>query len=268
MAASFKEGLSYFPLNVDIDQDDKIYFIEAKHGPIAFAIIIKLYMRIYKQGYYCRWTDQEVIIFAKQTSFGIDKLRTVVSECLEQNLFDKGLFEKYNILTSRGIQRRFSEITKRRKVSTIDNRFCNFGVNVNIQDSNVSNHPSNADISKQREGKGREVKESKVKKSKIKKRKIKKRKENTLLQLFESIQKKFSIPELKYKDEFIDHWTEKNPKGRLERWEMEKVFDVSRRFKKWLRNKKEWKITNVKTRDNSKKGDKKYNGLGKPIEEI
>lgn len=36
--------------------------------------------------------------------------------------------------------------------------------------------------------------------------------------------------------EFFDYWVEKNPDGRKMRFEMEKVFDISRRLKTWKRN--------------------------------
>lgn len=32
MARPTKTGLEYFPLDVDMDQDDKLFFIEAKYG--------------------------------------------------------------------------------------------------------------------------------------------------------------------------------------------------------------------------------------------
>lgn len=41
MARPRKQGLDYFPL-VDIGQDDKVQFVESVHGPVGFAIVIKL----------------------------------------------------------------------------------------------------------------------------------------------------------------------------------------------------------------------------------
>jgi hypothetical protein len=38
------------------------------------------------------------------------------------------------------------------------------------------------------------------------------------------------------KKKFIDYWTEKSPNGKKERWQMEKVFDLKRRWGRWLRN--------------------------------
>lgn len=73
----------------------------------------------------------------------------------------------------------------------------------------------------------------------------------TLKELF--IDKDFSLDELLYKQSFIDYWTEKNPTGKKERWQMEKVFDVKRRFKTWLRNEKKWNKSEKQTFSNPNK---------------
>ena len=45
MARPVKEGLEYFPLDCDIDQDDKVALIEAQHGIKGFGVVIKLLMK-------------------------------------------------------------------------------------------------------------------------------------------------------------------------------------------------------------------------------
>ena len=60
------------------------------------------------------------------------------------------------------------------------------------------------------------------------------------------ILKKYSINPwelLEEYEEFCSYWTEKSPNWKKERWEMEKTFDPSRRFHRWLRNNKKWKKT-------------------------
>ena len=47
-----KQGLDYFPLDVDMDTDDKIVLIESRYGSDGFTVIIKLLMKIYRNGYY------------------------------------------------------------------------------------------------------------------------------------------------------------------------------------------------------------------------
>ena len=69
----------------------------------------------------------------------------------------------------------------------------------------------------------------------------KKRESVPLSTLFEQ---KIKIPEthINYqlligeKAKFLDYWTEKNPNGKKERWQMQRVFDVEKRWRTWLRN--------------------------------
>jgi hypothetical protein len=61
--------------------------------------------------------------------------------------------------------------------------------------------------------------------------------EITLLNIFN---KEIQTENLKEKNKFLDYWTEKNIKGTKEKWQMEKTFDVKRRWSKWLDNIKEW----------------------------
>ena len=65
-------------------------------------------------------------------------------------------------------------------------------------------------------------------------------KEITLESLFKEIENKFTDEELRHKTDFLEYWKEKNPGGKKERWEMEKVFDVNLRFRRWLKNKDTW----------------------------
>jgi len=207
MARPQKVGLDYFPLDVDIDQDDKVAIIEAQHGIKGFGIVIKLFMHIYKNSYYYEWTEKEQLLFSKRVNVDINEVNDVVNDCIKWGLFDKQLFQKYKILTSRGVQKRYFEITKRRqKVEVIKeylllsendiNAYNNLViVNINSDSSNV-----NVDINPQ----------SKVKKSKEKKSKEKK---DISLQI-ENLRSRYSEEQLKVIDEYFDilRWTRKNGK--------------------------------------------------------
>lgn len=68
-------------------------------------------------------------------------------------------------------------------------------------------------------------------------------KSNIYKDLKEIFEKEIQIPQneltgLAYeeKQKFLEYWKEKSPGGRKERWEMEKVFDVRRRWKTWTDN--------------------------------
>jgi hypothetical protein len=173
MARPQKAGLDYFPLDVDIDQDDKVAIIEAQHGLVGFGIVVKLLMKIYKNGYYYSWTEKEQLLFSRGVNVDINTLNEVVSDCIKWGLFSNEVYEKENILTSNGIQLRYLEATTRRqavkikkehllicsdKVSEYKNLVLD-GVNVDI---NPNNEVVNVDINPQRrEEKSKEEKSKK-----------------------------------------------------------------------------------------------------------
>ena len=85
MARPQKEGLDYFPLDVDMDQDDKLFFIEAKHGLIGFAIVIRLLMQIYKEGYYKHYSDdKDAFLLSKRLSVDVNVIKNVVNDCINE----------------------------------------------------------------------------------------------------------------------------------------------------------------------------------------
>jgi hypothetical protein len=45
-----------------------------------------------------------------------------------------------------------------------------------------------------------------------------------------------NLEEMDERKKFYNYWTEKNKSGTKERWELEKTFDVDRRFATWQRN--------------------------------
>ena len=110
MARPLKAGVDYFPM--DVDDDDKIELLEAKHGLEGYAILIKLWKKIYKEGYFIIWNEDIEMLFAKRINSSIELINAVVNECLRRNLFNNDLYKKYNILTSNGIQQRYFKICK------------------------------------------------------------------------------------------------------------------------------------------------------------
>jgi DnaD/phage-associated family protein len=168
MARPRKQGLDYFPLDVDIDQDDKIQLVEAVHGPVGFAIVIKLLMRIYKDGYYSKWTETEQLLFSKRVNVDINSVNVCINDCVKWDLFDKELFENHALLTSQGIQKRFLEaVGRRQKVEMVkeylllDYEDINVYRNLTTRSINVNINSINDNINPQRI-----VKNSKEEKSK------------------------------------------------------------------------------------------------------
>lgn len=169
MARPQKEGLEYFPLDVDIDQDDKVALIEAQHGATGFAVVIKLLMKIYKNSYFYEWTEKEQLLFSKRINVDINSINVIINDCVKWGLFDNDMLKKHNILTSRGIQRRYLKASERRqrveieeKYLLLDDEEVNVYKNLVIVNINDCSTVVNDNINPQSK-----VKESKVKNSRV-----------------------------------------------------------------------------------------------------
>lgn len=116
MARPLKDGLDYFQL--DCHMDDKVKLVEAEHGIIGFAVVVKIYQKIYGgMGYYCRWDDDVAMLFAKECGVECDALSAIIDSAVRRGIFDKGMYENFGMLTSAGIQRRYLNAVNRRKTT-------------------------------------------------------------------------------------------------------------------------------------------------------
>lgn len=112
MARPTKQGLDYFAL--DVTMNDEVEIIEAEHGLVGYAILIKLFQKIYSEGYYHNWNDRDIILFSNRVSVDRNLLTSIVDDCIKWGIFDKQLFDKYNILTSKRIQNHYFIATYKR----------------------------------------------------------------------------------------------------------------------------------------------------------
>ena len=157
-----KEAFDFFPLDVHLS--DKMELIEAEFGLIGFAVIVKLWMRIYgSRGYYCEFDEEVALMFSHKTGVGVNAVS-------KRGIFDKTLYEKYKILTSKGIQERCMKMCSRRKRFEVEKKYLLISVpdsfeNVYIKGENVNISEENVYIFTQ--SKVKERKESKVNKSKV-----------------------------------------------------------------------------------------------------
>ena len=232
MSRTIKTGLDYFPLDTNLDE--KFEMIEAEHGLIGFAIIIKLFQEIYKNGYYCTFDKKHKLLFCKRNNVDINNLNAIINSAVEWNMFTEKVYNVYNILTSAGIQKQYLNITERRKeviinknIWLIDNKELNANI-IEIDDDII---PINTDIGTQSKGKGKG-------KGKVNRETPQ---SATLQFLFANIKSNFTEKELiNCEKDFIGHWTEKSNNGKKELWQMKKTFDVNLRFRQWIKNDREW----------------------------
>lgn len=166
-----KSGIDFFPLDVNLDA--KFELIEAEYGLTGFGVIVHLLQEIYgKAGYYIEWTEEVALLFSRKVGTGGSAVSEIVEAAIRRGMFDKEIYDKYHVLTSRGIQKRYFEAVSRRKVLEVDYNILLVNVaqictNADIQARNVNILSENADIQKQSK-----VEESRVKKSKVKESRV------------------------------------------------------------------------------------------------
>jgi len=149
MARTTKPGIDYFPLDVNFDNDLKMYLIE--HEAIGLAVWIVLLQHIYRnKGYYIEFNNDLTLLIKKEINVDINSINACINTLIVRNIFNKELFDKYEILTSRGIQKRYFEAAKRKKAVEAINEYVlidisnyNNIINVNINSINVNNNSIN-----------------------------------------------------------------------------------------------------------------------------
>ena len=160
MARPQKEGLDYFPLDTDMDlKDDKIQLVEAKYGITGFGVLVKLLMKIFGEGYYYQWGENEGLLFSKRVNVDNNIVNDIVNDLVKWGMFDGDIFGRYGVLTSNGIQKRFWEVAKRRNDVIINKAFWIHNVDIILISANIS--LINVDTGTHRKGKNRKGKESK-----------------------------------------------------------------------------------------------------------
>lgn len=169
-----KEGIPSFLL--DCRTNDNISEIEAEYGVKGFAVVVRLWQKIYcEKGYYCEWVERSPLLFLSNWFGGnsgvtVNLIVDIVNRCLDNGIFDAGMYEKYSILTSARIQKQYFDVVKRREEILVKKEYLLISVDkikgiVYENFNSVCRNEKNvyrSDTSK--------VKESKVKESKVKQR--------------------------------------------------------------------------------------------------
>jgi len=160
---TLKEGLEFFPLDIDYFDDSKILLIESKFGLAGSIVATRLLCTIYRQGYYMTWNDGEALALARRVGNGVtfEVINEIVNGLLKCDFFDQPMFEGFGILTSHGIQTRWKKIiTDCNRKSRIKSDF-----NLLIEDQKSDFKPQKSEERTQSKVKEIKVEESKVQES-------------------------------------------------------------------------------------------------------
>lgn len=116
------KGLSYFSVDVNFFESEKMLVIICDHGYEAVAVTLKLFAQIYKSGFFIKWNNKvsKLLSAAIHSNFTSNRLNQLVLSLVEEGVFDKELFDKYQILTSKEIQICYLSAISKRKWSNIE----------------------------------------------------------------------------------------------------------------------------------------------------
>lgn len=155
MARPKKSGLDYFPFDIDFFQDEKVVCVAGEFGLKGEICMIHLLCAIYRNGYFIVWNDMLKYKLLKELpGISAGLLQQIVEGLVRWGFFDEDLFGSAQILTSRGIQKRYFEAIRRRVPS--DSKLPYLLVSADINKVSADINPINDNINPQ----------SKVKKSK------------------------------------------------------------------------------------------------------
>ena len=111
------DGINYFPVGVNFMEENAMEVIVAKYGIKGSAIVLKLMCKIYKEGYYIRWDEEQCLIFANKAGREVqaEEVQGIIEILFTKGILDRNSYQENGILTSESIQKVWMEATKRRK---------------------------------------------------------------------------------------------------------------------------------------------------------
>ena len=115
--ATIYDGINYFPVGVNFMEENAMEVIEAKYGIKGPAIVLKLLCKIYKEGYFIRWDEEQCLIFANKAGREVqaEEVQGIIEILFIKGILDRNSYLENGILTSENIQKVWLEATKRRK---------------------------------------------------------------------------------------------------------------------------------------------------------
>lgn len=134
-----KKGLDYFAHLVKHTDEESILF--KKYGCNGYAAYYVLREKITENGYFYELTDKKILLLCSDY-LNIERVLfdEILQFALELGLFDKGLFEKYAVLTSERLQIDYIIAASRRKQIDFFSEY--FLISDNVMCSEIDNSTS------------------------------------------------------------------------------------------------------------------------------
>lgn len=114
MGRARKRGMDYFPVDVNLMDSTEIKVLTAKFGAEGFYLYMFLMCRIHLGGYYLEVSEDFVSCAAVDTRLKEKSVVDMIELMCAKRLFDRELYEQYQILTSAAIQETYLDVKCKR----------------------------------------------------------------------------------------------------------------------------------------------------------
>ena len=140
-----KQGLDYFSFDTTFDKSVKLLLARFKNS--GLGIWVRMLQALYREeGYYMVWDEDTAMLLGNEFSEDPALLKQIVAFCVEKEIFNNMMFEKYKILTSKRIQENFHYVAKRRKVMVVRSDFIIYKPLLTLCKHDVDINGDNADM--------------------------------------------------------------------------------------------------------------------------
>ncbi|WP_321388985.1 DUF4373 domain-containing protein [uncultured Enterococcus sp.] len=240
MARPTKKGITYFPLDVDFFSDIKVRKIIRANGADSVSILISLLCSIYREGYYIEWDNDTAFLISDEIGVSEGSVTETVRKATQIGFFNKELFDRCSILTSKGIQERYKTITYQRKNNDIKKEFNLLVENTPIDEPSGNETSPQVSFSHEKHIHGSdnhaEGTQSKVNKSKVNKSKKNSRKSKT----YDELSEHYQLADYLFKKILVNNPEAKQPN--LQKWadDIRLAIERDKRSPEKLKNMIDW----------------------------
>ena len=220
MARPEKNTVEYFPFLCD--EGKKMFYIEETYGNDGFSTFIKILRELAKTDFhYLDLSKKTTLMFlSAKCKINTKTLESIINDLVELEKFDEDLWKENKIIWCQDFIDSIQDAYNKRK-------------NKCITYDSLLQHLISLGVRKL----GKEVSQVGVKPQTILKETILKESiENRTSEFKNSLQIYLKEFDKDLLNDFYLYWTEKKPKGRKMRFEMEKTFDIKRRLDRWSKN--------------------------------
>ena len=250
---------NYFSHDYNATLDPKIIALLGDYGAVGYGIYWRIVEMLHAENEH-KLPLKEYIYkaLAQQMVTSVEQVSAIVRDCIDiYDLFIEcdGCF--YSKRVNDNIQKMEEIKEKRSKAGKISAERRKNATNV---EQSLTSVQQNSTSVQQNLTQSNKIKEKKIKEKKIKEKKIKEIKDINK-DCFVADKSAIKTKDLEFRknefknnlepfleiygkdllNDFFRYWTEHNPDGKKMRFEMEKVFDISKRLKTWSNNEKKFK---------------------------